>query len=109
MQKVCTAETKAPSKETPAAAPAAPYLLHIMTAAYNVDSTGEDVVFSVRDLCEGKETCSFVGDAKFLQRDPAPRQHGRFSIIYECTTGFQSKDAVHLVFRKNETIQLGCR
>ncbi len=108
-QKMCTVETTAAPQNTPAAVPAAPYLLHILTAAYNVGDTGEDVVFSVRDLCEGKEACSFLGDAKFLQGDPAPRQHGRFSIIYECTTGFQSKDAVHVVFRKNETIRLGCR
>ena len=131
-KKACKAETAIAHKVAPVAAPSvapalppppvpvpqtgvvapppAPnYLLHILTASYAAGSSGEDVVFSVRELCEGKPVCSFIGDVKFLRGDPAPREQGRFSINYRCTTGFQSQDAQHVVFAKNATILLSCR
>ena len=87
--------------------PAPRYLLHILTAS--AGNSGVDVAYRVRDACEGKPACSFVGDAKFLHGDPAPREKGHFSIKYACTTGFQSQDARHDVFGKNATILLNCQ
>jgi len=93
----------------PAQPPAPRYLLHILTASYSAGNSGVDVSYRLRDVCEGKPACSFVGDVKFLQGDPAPREKGRFSIKYACTTGFQSQDARHDVFAKNATILLNCQ
>ena len=89
--------------------PAQPVLLHVLTASYAVGDSGLDVVFDVRAICDGKPDCSFVGDARFLHGDPAPRLKGRFSINYACTTGFQTRDSEHVVFSKNETVTLSCR
>lgn len=123
-KKVCKPDTAVPSKVSvqaappplpppvaappPAQPPAPVSLLHVMTASYSAGSVGQDVVFALRDLCDGKASCSLVGDIKFLRGDPAPRQKGRFSIVYECTTGFRSGEVHHVVFEKNATIELGC-
>jgi hypothetical protein len=114
-QKPCSPETRLsvppPVQQVVAApppAPVSPYLLHVMTASYTVGDTGTDVVFALRSLCDGKPSCSVAGDARLMGGDPAPRIKGKFSVIYECTTGFQSRGVQHDFFAKHATIKLGC-
>lgn len=107
--KTCATDTVLPSRSTATnQSPAAPYLLHVMTATYNAGSAGTDVVFALRRQCDGKPACSVPGDARLMDGDPAPRLKGRFSVIYQCTTGFQSRPVRHDFFVKHATIKLGC-
>ena len=107
--KSCAADTMLPNPPAAANQPAAaPYLLHIMTATYNAGSAGTDVVYALRSQCDGKPACSVAGDARLMDGDPAPRLKGRFSVIYQCTTGFQTRPVQHDFFAKHATIKLGC-
>ena len=106
----CPVQPNGPAQALMSPAPASPpvAVIHVLTASYRAGNSGTDFVYALRALCDGKPACTMTADSRLLGSDPAPRQPGQFSVIFACTTGFETVDTKHLTFAKGPPQTLSC-